>query len=937
MIRLAACVLVGVVLLSGVSSSATLKALIVDGQNNHNWKGTTPLIKEILDGTGLYKVEVATTPPRGKPMDDFAPEWSKYDVIVSNYNGASWPEATRKAFVKYMAGGGGLVIIHAADNSFAKWPEYNEMIALGGWGGRNEKSGPWVYMKDGKWIRDESKGSGGHHGRQTPYVVTTREPGHPVMKGLPAGWLHCADELYCKLRGPAKNMTVLASSMSDAKTGGSGREEPVLMAIDYGKGRVFHTVLGHGPAQHKCVGFIVTLQRGTEWAATGKVTQTKLPSDFPTADKVSLREDNLGKDPKAGAKADAGAAGPTAGPIDFAAMAGYKAGQSRAAFTNCEKQMPGCSPAKLAKIETSLLKVLQDPKATFDAKQYVCRLLRRCGTDASVPVLAKMLADEKLAHMARFALTHLPGDKAGAALRDNLAKAKGGMLASAIDSVARRGDRKAVGAIAKIAAGDDVAIASAAIAALGRIGGPEAAKAIEAIKPAKANVRVWADAYLKAADSLAKAGLTAEAEAIYRKMYSSGPEVMSRVAALYGLARTGGEKAVPVLLAALKNENLDIQQAAGKFMMAMPGEAAGKALAGALDGLSPGAQMLVINALASRGQKSVAPAIFKYASAGEESVRVAAIGALGVLGDAGCVGVLAKQLNAGGKAASTAQTSLTTLADQAAGPTMVKLLSSDLPPSSKAQLIEVLIARREAGAMKAFLASASNSDAGIARAAIKAVGLLGGVREMPKLIAMLLKEKNGGKRNELAQAIGLIAARSESPDAPAAMVVAAIAKADASVRPSFVSVLPRIGGDKALAAARQQLKSDDPETRKAAIRALSDWPTSAPADDLLAVAKADSGAEGILAIRGCVKLLGQRGNPEPAKAVAKLADVMKLAKRTEEKRAILAALPNVACQQALKLAESFATDKALAREATLAANKIRAAMKNPRKGRRRKK
>ncbi len=924
MIRLAACVLVGVVLLNGVASAATLKALIVDGQNNHNWKGTTPQIKEMLLGTGLYEVEVATTPGRGKPMDGFAPQWSKYDVIVSNYNGANWPEATSKAFVEYMAKGGGLVIIHAADNSFGKWKEYNEMIALGGWGGRNEKSGPWVYMKDGKWIRDESPGRGGHHGRQTPYVVTTREATHPVMKGLPAGWLHCADELYCKLRGPAKNMTVLASSMSDAKTGGSGREEPVLMAIDYGKGRVFHTVLGHGPAQHKCVGFIVTLQRGTEWAATGKVTQTAVPSDFPTADKISLREKDLGKDPKPGA----------AGAIDFAAMVGYKAGQTRVAFTTCEKHMPGASPAKLAEIEAGLLKVLQNPQATFDAKQYACRLLRRCGSDASVDVLAGMLTDEKLAHMARYALTYLPGEKAGAALRGNLAKVKGGMLASAIDSVAKRGDRQAVGTIAKIAAGSEDALASVAIAALGQIAGPEAATALAGIKPAKANVRTWADAYLKAADSLAKAGQTDQAMAIYKKMYASGPETMIRIAALGGLARSGGDQAVPVLLGALKDKNLGIQQAAGKFMMAMPGKAVGKALADSLGDLSPGAQMLVISTLASRGDKSVAPAIIKYASADDESVRLAAIVALGKLGDAGCVGVLAKQLAAGGQTTLTARISLTSLADKQAGPAMGKLLSSDLPAPSKGELIEVLIARREAGATNAFLTAAGDKDGGVARAAVKALGLFGGEKEMPKLIAMLLAEKDSGKGNELAQAIGSMAARSESPDTAGAMVIAAIAKADASVRPSLVSVLPRIGGDKALAAARQQLKCSDAETRKAAIRALSDWSTAAPADDLLAVAKASSGAEAILAIRGCVTLLGKRDNPKPAAAVAKLAEAMKLAKRTEEKRAILGALGNLPCDQAVKLAETLATDKALAREATAAVKKIKDAIKNPRRRRR---
>jgi type 1 glutamine amidotransferase len=101
--------------------------------------------------------------------------------------------------------------------------------------------------------------------------------------------MHSKEELYNRMRGPAKNLTVLATALSPKDKGGSGEEEPVLMTIQYGKGRVFHTVLGHAAEQMKSVAFIVTYQRGAEWAATGKVTQ-KVPDDFPTADKDSRRE-----------------------------------------------------------------------------------------------------------------------------------------------------------------------------------------------------------------------------------------------------------------------------------------------------------------------------------------------------------------------------------------------------------------------------------------------------------------------------------------------------------------------------------------------------------------------------------------------------------------------------------------------------------------------
>ena len=275
--------------LSRKLGKVALKALIVDGQNNHNWKGTTPILKSLLEETGLFAVDVATSPPRGQPMDSFKPDFAKYDVIVSNYTGADWPKETQDALVEYMEKGGGLVIFHAASNAFPKWKEWNEMIALGGWGGRNEKWGPMVRYRNGKIVLDNSPGRGGTHGPQHEFQIIIRERHHPITAGLPDKWMHAKDELYSKLRGPAKNMKVLATAYADPQKGGTGEHEPILFTVRYGKARVFHTVLGHDRQQLRCVGFIVTFQHGTEWAATGRVTQVEVPADFPTADKVSLR------------------------------------------------------------------------------------------------------------------------------------------------------------------------------------------------------------------------------------------------------------------------------------------------------------------------------------------------------------------------------------------------------------------------------------------------------------------------------------------------------------------------------------------------------------------------------------------------------------------------------------------------------------------------
>lgn len=275
--------------LTAKSERKLLKALIVDGQNNHDWKGTTPVLKRLLEQTGLFTVDVATSPGPKESMDGFKPDFAKYDVIVSNYTGNDWPKETQKALVDYMNNGGGLVIFHAADNAFPKWNEWNEMIAIGGWGGRNEKSGPMVRYRDGKVVLDNSPGVGGSHGPQHEFQVVARDRFHPITAGLPEKWMHAKDELYSTLRGPAKNMTILATAYADPAQKGTGENEPVLFTVRYGKGRVFHTVLGHAAEQMRSVGFIVTYQRGAEWAATGRVTQVEVPEDMSTADKVGLR------------------------------------------------------------------------------------------------------------------------------------------------------------------------------------------------------------------------------------------------------------------------------------------------------------------------------------------------------------------------------------------------------------------------------------------------------------------------------------------------------------------------------------------------------------------------------------------------------------------------------------------------------------------------
>jgi len=297
-----------------------LKALIIDGQNNHvMWPKTTVMMKQYLEETGLFTVDIKrtaftwkgdslvkayliqgmpVTEAKEEPLPDpnYVIDFSQYDVVISNFGwkAASLPIQTQESLEQFVANGGGLFVIHAADNSWPEWLEFNKMIALGGWGGRTEKDGPYVYFNnENELVRDTTAGRGGSHGPQHEYLITIRDKNHPITQGMPDRWLHTQDELYDRLRGPAENLEVLATAFSSLDKKGTDRHEPMIMTINYGKGRVFHTPMGHADYSFECVGLITLIKRGTEWAATGKVTQTELPADFPTAEATSSRKFTL--------------------------------------------------------------------------------------------------------------------------------------------------------------------------------------------------------------------------------------------------------------------------------------------------------------------------------------------------------------------------------------------------------------------------------------------------------------------------------------------------------------------------------------------------------------------------------------------------------------------------------------------------------------------
>ncbi len=280
------------------SNASKIKVMLLTGQMNqwHSWEVCSERIHNHLDDAGIFEITKVVTPAKGENMNDFNPDWSAYDVVVLDYDGDDWSNAAQTSFEHYVANGGGFVVCHASDNAFPAWKEFNDMIGVGGWGGRNESAGPMIRWRDGHQVLDFETPGGATHPQKHDFAITVRDTTHPITRDMPNEWLHPWDEIYSRLRGPAKGIHVLATAKADEPLyNATGEHEPMLMTNTFGKGRIFHITLGHVGVpepepikQIQCVGYIISLQRGTEWAATGKVT-IPIPADFPTADEISFR------------------------------------------------------------------------------------------------------------------------------------------------------------------------------------------------------------------------------------------------------------------------------------------------------------------------------------------------------------------------------------------------------------------------------------------------------------------------------------------------------------------------------------------------------------------------------------------------------------------------------------------------------------------------
>jgi HEAT repeat protein/type 1 glutamine amidotransferase len=907
----------------------SLKALIVTGQSNpsHKWEISSPILKQLLEQTALFKVDIATSPLSNEGIKDFKPNFADYDVVVLDYDGykrEDWSEQTKTEFVEYVESGGGVVVYHSANNSFPEWKQYNEIIGLGGWGGRSEKSGPMVRWRDGKVVFDNSAGNAGSHGPAHPFQVVNRNSKHPITRDLPEKWMHAEDELYGKLRGPAKKLTVLATAYSDPATGGTGEHEPILFTVNYGKGRVFHTTLGHtrellSPAM-ECVGFIVTFQRGAEWAATGEVTQ-KVPEDFPTATEVRMRK---GCKPLSPAPAT-----PQLQALDelLGKIATYEFGQSRENLTKLTDIIRESydSTQLLKQFEKRLLEFLRSD-ATLAGKQFICRQLSIIGTEEAVPTLTTMLTQPATSDMARYALERIPGVAVDEVLRNVLDKTSGKVKVGIINSLGERGDEAAVIPLSRLLSDTDKEVAQAAAAALGKIAGSAAAMELgNALKQASDDWHVLlANAYLMCADKFVASGNKIAATAIYKELYTPAEPTPIRSAALAGIVAASPQEAVKLIVDVLKGGDPAMQAVAISLVRQIPGTEATQAVAAELPNLSAVGQVQLLSALAERGDPAALPVVVTAAKAQDQQVRIAALKVLASLGDSSTVALLAQTAAVTDETErQAARESLYRLNSPGVNEAVVEHISK-ADPNVKVELIRSIGERNIRGALQTVLKTVNDPDNNVRLESIKVLKDIAEPSQLPTLVNILINAKNEAELKEAEKTVVSVAHKSAGENAATAAVLNVLDSVkDVNVRCALLGVLGSIGDVKALDVLRMALKDDSAEVQAAAVRALSDWPNAAPAEDLLKIAQTSGNqTHRTLALRGYVRLIGLDSTRSAKETIKMYRQAMKLAANADEKKMVLSALANVKGIESLNMAAAHLDNQALQQEAGAAVVKI---------------
>lgn len=603
-------------------------------------------------------------------------------------------------------------------------------------------------------------------------------------------------------------------------------------------------------------------------------------------------------------------------------ISGYQFGDSREPLTQLTEQINTAhgSVEALAEIERKMLDILRSD-ATWAGKQFICKQLSLIGTAKAVPVLASMLTDSSTSNMSRYALERIPGAEVDRALRNALQPTSGAIKVGIINTIGMRKDKNAVSELSGLLNDNDAEIVDAAAAALGHIGGSEAASALQS-RIGTGRIAVL-DAYLKCADHFSEQGNKKQAAAIYEKLYSSASALPIRGAAIKGLLKVEEEKAAERILEILQKDEPAIQAVAIQSVRRLPQSADLGAIADQLSRLSAAAQVQLLAALGDRGDTSIKSKVLETAKHDSAQVRIAALAALGKIGEPGDVIRLAvAAAQSPEDEAEAARNSLYHLRGTEVDGAVMQAIP-DAEPAVKAELIRAAAERNIVDAVDLLLKMSKDPDGQVRIQVLKSLAVLARPDRIPALLERLSAIENDTERREAERTVIAVARKIPEQKQQGDPVLEALPAAESEpYRASLLQILGRIGDTDALPALRDALSDNRESVRTAAIRALSAWPGPAPLDDLYKIARSsDSEIERVLAVRGIITLI-ETGDWPDAKRVEHYGNAMELASATNEKNMVLSGLAKFPSPEALVMAQNALEEQALRGAAEVAVVQI---------------
>jgi HEAT repeat protein len=587
----------------------------------------------------------------------------------------------------------------------------------------------------------------------------------------------------------------------------------------------------------------------------------------------------------------------------------------------CGVQTFGQTVVPATKEQVDKLVAVIKSNAQIKEKMDACRLLSIVGTKDAIAPLAALLGDERLSHMARYGLEPIPEAAVDDALRDALGKLKGRPLVGVIGSIGVRRDVKAVEPLKEMLMQHDLDddVTSAIVRALGKIGNSAASEILTAAlehAPDENRLAVC-EGLFRCAENLASQGKRREAVAIYDHMRKLDSPHQVRAGALRGaiLTSTSGLR---LLQQYLRNDDYILFSAAVQTAQELTGTGVTKALTAELNNLPADNQILVMQTLGKRGDAEALPALFTLAKSGAKSVRIAAIQSMSEIGDAAAVPVLVEILNDGDSEISqAAQESLASVPGHQADQAVIEMVNSR-QISRRLTALELVSRRRMTSSVPALLKAAGDSDQKIRSSALRKVGELGSLTELPALLDLLMKFKSSQDVDAVKRALSAICTKADNPESYTTRLTGLLGRVQPMQKVALLHVLGVIGGADSLGAVRAEVTNANEVVREAAISALCSWKTADAAPYLLALAKESPfSSRKTTTLRGYINLVRDE-SLSTEKKLEMCRQATALIQRNEEKKLLLGVLGTVPTTEALSMAKTYMADPLVRNEACFA-------------------